>query len=93
VFCFGNCALGPSVQVDGVLHGRVDTARFDQLTRCEELAQVEELTQSDQLAGSGQTASRGLWPTMGAESGPAIAPVRSGSGVTFTSDPDQAVQA
>ena len=23
VFCLGNCALGPSVQVDGTLHGRV----------------------------------------------------------------------
>jgi formate dehydrogenase subunit gamma len=24
VFCLGNCALGPSVSVDGCLHGRVD---------------------------------------------------------------------
>ena len=24
VFCLGNCALGPSVMVDGVVHGRVD---------------------------------------------------------------------
>src|SRR6185437_1142086 len=24
VFCFGNCALGPSVEVDGRLYGRVD---------------------------------------------------------------------
>ncbi|HEY0638587.1 MAG TPA: NAD(P)H-dependent oxidoreductase subunit E [Pseudonocardiaceae bacterium] len=31
VFCLGNCALGPSVQVDGRLHGRVDAARFDSL--------------------------------------------------------------
>ena len=31
VFCLGNCALGPTVQVDGVMHGRVDAGRFDQL--------------------------------------------------------------
>jgi len=31
VFCFGNCALGPTVRVDGCLHGRVDPARFDEL--------------------------------------------------------------
>ncbi|MGE3661639.1 MAG: formate dehydrogenase subunit gamma [Pseudonocardia sp.] len=31
VFCLGNCALGPSVQVDGTLHGRVGDARFDAL--------------------------------------------------------------
>ena len=22
IYCFGNCALGPSVEIDGVLHGR-----------------------------------------------------------------------
>jgi formate dehydrogenase subunit gamma len=32
VFCLGNCALGPSVQIDGVTHGRVDAARVDALT-------------------------------------------------------------
>ena len=31
VFCLGNCALAPSVMVDGRLHGRVDAARFDEL--------------------------------------------------------------
>lgn len=31
VFCLGNCALGPSVQVGRTVHGRVDTARFDAL--------------------------------------------------------------
>jgi formate dehydrogenase subunit gamma len=31
VFCLGNCALGPTVQVDGVMHGRVDNDRFDRL--------------------------------------------------------------
>jgi len=31
VFCLGNCALGPSVTVDGALHGRVDPARLDAL--------------------------------------------------------------
>jgi formate dehydrogenase subunit gamma len=31
VFCLGNCALGPALQVDGRLHGRVTPARFDAL--------------------------------------------------------------
>ena len=31
VFCLGNCALGPAVQVDGRLHGRVSTDRLDAL--------------------------------------------------------------
>jgi formate dehydrogenase subunit gamma len=35
VFCFGNCALGPSVEVDGRLYGRVDAARFDDLLTTE----------------------------------------------------------
>lgn len=29
VFCLGNCALGPSVQADGRLHGRVGPDRLD----------------------------------------------------------------
>lgn len=28
VFCLGNCALGPAVQIDGTLYGRVDEARL-----------------------------------------------------------------
>jgi formate dehydrogenase subunit gamma len=28
VFCLGNCALGPSVTIDGRLHGLVDEARL-----------------------------------------------------------------
>lgn len=31
IFCFGNCALGPAVCVDGRLHGRVTPDRFDAL--------------------------------------------------------------
>ncbi|WBQ04759.1 NAD(P)H-dependent oxidoreductase subunit E [Kribbella sp. CA-293567] len=31
VFCLGNCALGPAVQVSGKLHGRVTPARLDAL--------------------------------------------------------------
>jgi formate dehydrogenase subunit gamma len=31
VFCLGNCALGPSGQVDGQLHGRLTPARLDAL--------------------------------------------------------------
>ncbi len=30
-FCLGNCALGPSVMVDEVVHGRVSPARLDAL--------------------------------------------------------------
>lgn len=33
VYCLGNCALGPSVMIDGELHGRVDPSRFDALMR------------------------------------------------------------
>ena len=29
VFCLGNCALGPAIQVDGRMIGRVDNGRFD----------------------------------------------------------------
>ncbi|MGB3184694.1 MAG: NAD(P)H-dependent oxidoreductase subunit E [Ornithinimicrobium sp.] len=32
IFCFGNCALGPTVMVDGVLHGRVSPQRVSELT-------------------------------------------------------------
>jgi formate dehydrogenase subunit gamma len=31
VFCLGNCALGPSAQVNGALVGRLDAARLDEL--------------------------------------------------------------
>jgi formate dehydrogenase subunit gamma len=31
VFCLGNCALGPSIEINGTVHGRVDAARFDTL--------------------------------------------------------------
>jgi len=31
VFCLGNCALGPAVQVGTSVHGRVDAARLDTL--------------------------------------------------------------
>jgi len=33
VFCLGNCALGPTVTVDGHLHGRVHSAELDRLVR------------------------------------------------------------
>lgn len=29
VYCLGNCALGPSAEIDGALHGRVDAHHFD----------------------------------------------------------------
>jgi formate dehydrogenase subunit gamma len=31
VFCLGNCALGPALQLDERVHGRVSPARFDAL--------------------------------------------------------------
>jgi formate dehydrogenase subunit gamma len=31
VYCLGNCAVGPSVMIDRVLHSRMTTQRFDQL--------------------------------------------------------------
>lgn len=31
VYCLGNCALGPSLMIDGRLLGRVTPARFDEL--------------------------------------------------------------
>ncbi|MBL9077563.1 MAG: formate dehydrogenase subunit gamma [Planctomycetes bacterium] len=31
IYCLGNCALGPSVQLDGRLHGRATPARIDAL--------------------------------------------------------------
>lgn len=31
VYCLGNCATGPSLMLDGELHGRVTTAVFDEL--------------------------------------------------------------
>lgn len=33
VFCLGNCALGPTVTVDGRMHGRVHSAELDRLVR------------------------------------------------------------
>lgn len=31
VYCFGNCALGPAVMIDGELYGRVTEKKFDEL--------------------------------------------------------------
>lgn len=31
VFCFGNCALGPTVEVDGRLYGRMNADRLDEM--------------------------------------------------------------
>ncbi|MEC9340557.1 MAG: NAD(P)H-dependent oxidoreductase subunit E [Pseudomonadota bacterium] len=31
VYCFGNCAAGPSLEIDGVLHGRVTPDRCETL--------------------------------------------------------------
>jgi NADH:ubiquinone oxidoreductase subunit E len=30
-YCFGNCALGPTIRVDDLIHGAVTPARFDAL--------------------------------------------------------------
>ena len=39
VYCLGNCALSPSIMVDGKLHGWVTRQRFDALM--DEVAEVE----------------------------------------------------
>jgi formate dehydrogenase subunit gamma len=31
VFCLGNCALGPAVQIDGVVYGRMDADSLDSI--------------------------------------------------------------
>ena len=31
VYCLGNCALSPAVQLNGKVHGRVSTERLDRL--------------------------------------------------------------
>jgi formate dehydrogenase subunit gamma len=33
VFCFGNCALGPTVEINGRISGRVTPQRFDSLMK------------------------------------------------------------
>ena len=33
VFCLGNCALGPTVTIDGRMHGRIHGAELDRLIR------------------------------------------------------------
>lgn len=33
VYCLGNCALSPAVQLDGKVHGRVSAARLDALIK------------------------------------------------------------
>jgi formate dehydrogenase subunit gamma len=33
VFCFGNCALGPTVEINGRISGRVTPQRFDSLLK------------------------------------------------------------
>ena len=33
VYCFGNCALGPTVEIAGKLYGRMDEDRFVKLVR------------------------------------------------------------
>lgn len=35
VFCFGNCALGPTVEINGRIAGRVTPQRFDSLVDSE----------------------------------------------------------
>jgi formate dehydrogenase subunit gamma len=35
VLCLGNCALGPSVQIGGLLYGKVDADRLDALLRAD----------------------------------------------------------
>lgn len=36
VYCLGNCALSPAIMIDGDLHGRVSSEKFDALVSCME---------------------------------------------------------
>lgn len=45
VYCLGNCALSPSMTVDGTLHGRVDPARFDEVI--DEMSPLPEASRSE----------------------------------------------
>ena len=36
VYCFGNCALSPNVEIDGKLHARVTSDNFEKLVKGEE---------------------------------------------------------
>ncbi|MBT6036183.1 MAG: formate dehydrogenase subunit gamma, partial [Kordiimonadaceae bacterium] len=31
VYCFGNCALSPNIEIDGKLHARVGPDKFDEI--------------------------------------------------------------
>jgi formate dehydrogenase subunit gamma len=57
VFCLGNCALGPTVTVNGRLHGRVHTAELDRLVHDGAHGDVvrNDVARSD-LAGNGEPA-------------------------------------
>lgn len=40
VYCLGNCATGPSIRINDVIHGRVSNSRFDSLmTICQQKLQ------------------------------------------------------
>jgi formate dehydrogenase subunit gamma len=61
VFCLGNCALGPSVTVNGHLHGRVSGSRLDALVSLSGATALRshdgagEVTRNS-IAGSGEPA-------------------------------------
>jgi formate dehydrogenase subunit gamma len=38
IYCLGNCALSPAIQVNGKVHGRVDAARLDALLQSQKVA-------------------------------------------------------
>jgi formate dehydrogenase iron-sulfur subunit len=46
VFCLGNCALGPSVAVDGLVHGRIDETVIGTLIRRAESRAMEPVERS-----------------------------------------------
>lgn len=37
VYCFGNCALSPNLEIDGKLHARVSLDNFEKLVKGEEI--------------------------------------------------------
>jgi formate dehydrogenase subunit gamma len=43
VYCLGNCACSPAMMIDGQLHGRVSSQRFDELIAQYEQGQCEQV--------------------------------------------------
>ena len=56
VFCLGNCALGPTVSVNGLLHGRVQPAELDRLIHDSDHSDTAPIDPApSDIAGSGES--------------------------------------